>query len=335
MRALMLLILLGLSVASHAVTVSDLYQVRVAVADQSDKSRQAAVQEALLLQVVKVSGLRSSAQNDTVLSAAAHADRLVKSFRFVRNESNVPLQLEVVFAQNLLDDLLRDAGLPVWGRSRPLILAWLAVEDGRQRVVVGQSAGSWREPVEAAMNERGLPLIWPALDLQDELALPVGQLWGLFRSDINAASERYMADAILAGRISSGASSYSFRGFLKLGQENQDIQLSAASEPELLAQVADQIATFMAKRFSVVSSGAEAGFRIQVSGVDGFRHYQDVLSYLRANVAIKDVRVVGVQGDVLTLELDLTADWDQVWTTLALDRRLLQTEQESVYNWRH
>ena len=80
-------------------------------------------------------------------------------------------------------------------------------------------------------------------------------------------------------------------------------------------------------------AGREPGNTLD--GVADFHAYQNILSYLKANVAINDVKIVSVNGQALTLELDLAAEWKQVWTTLALDKRLLPTEQESIYHWRH
>lgn len=56
MRAASLIVLLCLSLGSHAVIVSDLYQVRVPVADQSASSSQSGIQDALQQVLVKVSG---------------------------------------------------------------------------------------------------------------------------------------------------------------------------------------------------------------------------------------------------------------------------------------
>lgn len=336
MRALLLMVLMGLSMAGHAVIVSDLYQVRVPVADQSAAVRQAAIQEALLQLVIKVSGSAASAQSDDIQTAAGQADRYVKSFRFVRGEDNQGLKLEVVFAQNQVDDLLRNARLPVWGKSRPLVLSWIAVEDNLQRLVVNQNLPVWRSQLEDVMGERGIPLLWPSLDLQDEVALPVERLWGLFRNDVTDASARYMADAVMAGRLApAGEGKWAFRGFLKLKDDVLELQAEGEDSATALRQVAGQVADFMAARYAVLTEDNASGYQIQVRGVESFGQYQDVINYLNANVAVNAVRVVSVNQQELTLELDLSADWQQVWTTLALDHRLLPDEQESVYNWRH
>lgn len=335
MRAVCLVVLWCLSMVSHAVIVPDLYRVRVPVTDQSAASQAAGIQEALQLLVVKVSGQSLSVQTDAVQQAAAEAERYVKSFRYSRDDGEAGLQLEVTFAQNLIDDLLNKSGLPVWGKSRPLVLLWQGVEDDRQRLVVNQAETVWRSQLEAAMNERGIPLLWPALDLQDEAALPVARLWGLFRQDISAASERYMADAVMAGRLSpSVQGGWQYTGFLHHKDDWLELQAQDEEVSAVLRQVAGQVAEFMSGRYAVISDGSAGGHQLVIQGIESFRQYHDVITYLSANVAVNAVHVVAVNQQELTLELDLAAEWPQVWSMLALDKRLQSTEQDSVYRWR-
>ncbi|MDK2776165.1 MAG: DUF2066 domain-containing protein [Pseudomonadota bacterium] len=335
MRAVFLVVFWCLSMASHAVMVSDLYRVRVPVADQTAESRETGIRQALQQVVVKVSGQSVSAQNEVVQQAAGSADRYVKSFRFSRDDDEAGLQLDVLFAQNLIDKLLRDAALPVWGKSRPLVLLWQGVEDERQRLLVNTANPQWQVRLERAMNERGIPLLWPALDLEDDAALPLGRLWGLFRGDVATASQRYAADAVVAGRLSQdrqGAWQYS--GFLSHKEEMLDLQAVNDDLAVVLRQVADQVAGFLSLRYAVVNDGSAGGHELRVQDVQNFRQYHDLLTYLNANVAINSVRVAAASEHELTLELDLAADWAQVWSTLELDRKLLGTGQDSVYRWR-
>ena len=108
-RAVSLIVMLCLSALGHAVTVSDLYTVSVPVENQSADSRQQGTQLALQQVVVKVSGLSASATSESVQQAVSRADRYVKSFRFNRDDD--ALYLKVVFAPNLIDQLLTDAHL--------------------------------------------------------------------------------------------------------------------------------------------------------------------------------------------------------------------------------
>jgi len=332
-RAVSLVVLFCLSALGHAVTVSDLYTVSVPVDDQTQSSRQQGTKLALQQVVVKVSGLSASASSEAVQKAVASADRYVKSFRFNRDQDE-GLQLQVVFAPNLIDQLLTGSHLPVWGKSRPLVLVWAGVEDGQQRKRVGTDTPQWRRYFERAMAERGIPLLWPAQDLEDDAALPLEHLWGLFRNDIDAASQRYRADAILAGRLSPTLENeWRFSGFIEHGEETLDISALAESPEIAMRQVADQIAVMMSSRYAVLDDGTSAGHELEVSDINTFRSYHDLLSYLKANVAVNSVRVRSVHQDRVVLDLGLSADWAQVWATLSLDKRLLQTEQGD-YQWR-
>ena len=333
-RAASLILLLCLSLGSHAVIVSDLYQVRVPVIDQSTASRQSGIQDALQQVLVKVSGQVESVQSEVVQAAASSAERYVKSFRYSRDEADDGLLLEVLFAQNLIDALLKDAQQPVWGKSRPLVLLWQGVEDELQRKALNQNSGPWRARLERAMNERGIPLLWPAQDLDDELVLPVERLWGLFKDDVQKASARYATDAFMAGRLAPGRDNgWRYQGFIQHKGDWLDLQAEGDDVNSVLLQVADQVAGFLSARYALRSDGIAGGHQLMIQGVQNFRQYHDVISYLNANVAVNSVRVLAVNQQDLTLELDLAADWAQVWSTLALDKRLLATEQEHVFSW--
>jgi len=333
-RIIGLLLVWCLSLNAQAVMVSDLYEMQVAVADQSVASRAPAMQEALMLVLVKVAGEQSAAHHELLQQQLSNPDVFVKSFRYVRDEADGSLQLKVTFAQNLIDDLLRQAQLPVWGKSRPLVLLWQAVEDKRQRLVLNQNDQQWRLQMERAMSERGIPLLWPALDLEDQIALPVGSLWGLFRADVRKACERYMADAQMAGRLAPVAGGgFAYRGFLLHRDETLELSAEGDEVAVVLRQIADQVAVFLAQRYAVRSQNEASGQMIMVSDVDNFRQYHELLAYLLSNNAIDQVHIRSVDNNNLILELDLAADWNQVWSVLALDRRLVATDQPQVYRW--
>ena len=61
-----------------------------------------------------------------------------------------------------------------------------------------------REQIVAAADERGLPIAWPLLDLQDLNAVTCTDVWGGFEDEIVAASARYRSDAVLIGKVRPG-----------------------------------------------------------------------------------------------------------------------------------
>ena len=334
MRVIGLLLMWCLSSIAQAVVVSDLYDVRVDVPDQTQASRQQALQDALQLVLVKVSGVSAAAQHEQVQQHLARAEIYVRTFRYQRDESSGGLQLEVSFAPNLIDELLRKSQQPVWGKSRPLIVLWQGVDDRRERTILSQSSMAWRQQIERAMSERGIPLLWPAQDLDDQMALPAASLWNLQRTDIIRASERYMADAQMAGRMNrTSGGGFEYRGFLLHRDESTELSAVASDSGELFRQVADQVAVFMTQRYAIRSTDIASGQQVVISGIRDFRQYHDVMAYLDASVAVKRVHVRSVDQENLILELELATDWAQVWSMLALDRRLHETDQPQVYRW--
>ncbi len=321
--------------------VSDLYQVSVPVEDQTPDSQQQGIGAALQQVLIKISGFSSVLDNPEIQQKVSRqADRYVESFRYERDEIDDSVRLTVVFVANLVDRLLRDAEEPIWGKSRPLILNWLAIEESGSRVIVNQNFSVWPEMTEQALSERGIPLLWPALDLQDEIALPIENLWGGFKNDIQQASERYLTDGVLAGRLirlanNDGSAEWSYRGAFMHQQQWIPIDAAAPAPASVMVNVADQVAGYLASRYAVNTNSQPSSQRHQltITGIDSFQQYHGVLKYLQSKVAITDVQVIQMQQQTIRLSLQLATDWEQVWQVLELDKRLLQDTESQQLIW--
>lgn len=333
MRLIGLILLSCLSLFTQAVVVSDLYEVQVEVADQSQSSRTDALNEAIQQVLVKVSGNTETLQNETIQEKSSKPDRYVRSYSYTHNPTNNQLELKVHFAQNLIDELLRQTDQTIWGRSRPLILVWQAIEEGNNRFIVSTEQTAWHYEFERAMNERGIPVIWPSLDLEDKLALPVANLWGLFRDDISDASERYLTDAYMAGRLVKTTGGWHYAGFFKSSQAPITLEAQDEDKEVVLRNIANQVANYLAQRYAIQSNNENSGQLIDVANINGFQQYQNLLNYLQANSAIKEVKVQAVKQNKVSLELILSTSWEQVWSTIALDHRLMATDQPQTYQW--
>ncbi|MBE0484302.1 MAG: DUF2066 domain-containing protein [Bacterioplanes sp.] len=335
MRIATFLSLVCLSLWSHAQVMHDLYEMSVVVADQSTAQRQQATQEAMQLMLIKVSGSSDVLQHSDVQNAVVRPERYVRSFRYRRDEGNGDrLWMHVVFAPNLVDDLLRGAEQPIWGRNRSRVLVWLAQEENGLREPISTNHPAKQLPMLEAMTERGLPLLWPILDLEDTFALPLERLWGLFQQDIQHASLRYQPDAVLAGRLYQELDGrWVFRGVFEHQQQWLGVDGEGEDRLIVMRQVADQVARFLSDRYALRSMpGLTEGHRIDVSGIETFEQYQQLLRYLSANNAIGNVHVVHIAQGQVSLALELTSEWARIWLNLARDGRLRAIE-EGVYQW--
>lgn len=333
MRLLIVLTMIGFSFCVSAATVRDLHSVHVPVDNQTEQSRKDAIGGAFQKVLIKVSGTKDILNNEILMGEQANAKSYISSLRYERDSSN-QLQLSVTFMAAPLQTLLESADAPVWGASRPLIQLWIAESTGRERTVVRVENEIWFRELQSAMEARGLPIIFPNWDLEDEIALPVASLWGLFEQDIDRAVDRYASDGYLAGRILQSAGRYRFEGYLTFGDTRETLEVSATSEGLLANEVAGIIAEGLSDRYAVVAQkGVDSGYMLRVNGVQGFSSYRELLDYLGAHVGVREARLVKAQGDTLTLALVLTGSWKQVWDVLALDQKLTGTTTPGLYIW--
>ncbi|RPI15599.1 MAG: DUF2066 domain-containing protein [Lysobacterales bacterium] len=114
-----------------------LHEVTVPLAGKTEADRAAAFSAALRTVVVRVSGRRAAATNRTV--AAADPTRHVQ-----RYSTTADGQLKVGFDGRSIEQLLQQAGLPVWPRERP--------------VTTIDAAESDRSELQRAADARGLPV---------------------------------------------------------------------------------------------------------------------------------------------------------------------------------
>ena len=117
-----------LAINVHAVNVSDLFRVSVAVDDQSEESRNLGIQWAFQQLLIKVSGYQDSLTNPTLIAASKNAERYIQGFSYQKDSVDGQVYLQAWFSKALVVPLLKRAQASIWGKNRPLLLNWLAIE---------------------------------------------------------------------------------------------------------------------------------------------------------------------------------------------------------------
>lgn len=308
---LMICLLVGGMAQVMAASVSGLYQAEAEVAGREPAQRSEALSAALAKVLVKVTGNRGIAAREELKQDLAAASRYVQqySYRSVPEAGQEKASsLLVSFDPRAVERLLRDRGLPVWGGNRPTVLLWLGRESGGKRRLLTpeQDADIW-SAVETAAAERGLPLIFPLLDLEDRAQLQVSYLWGDFEADIAKASARYNPDLILTGRMVK-ASRGLWRGSWRLyqGRNSIDWRNEAKLPGQLSADGLQHAADLLASRFAPLSGGASlTGLRLKVSGVESLSEYAAVDRLVASQNSLERARLVSVESDALIYQLQL------------------------------
>ena len=310
------LALLAAVSGSARCTEVDVYEAEVPWSDRDADARASAFRQALRQVLVKVTGRRRIADAAALEPLVENAQGLVQQYRLravAVGEGETAVQeprLWARFDEGAVDRLVRDAGLPVWSRPRPSVLAWVAAEgpaesDGTFRIAGAEGAEEIAEILRRGAQSRGVPLVLPLLDIEDQALAGPPELWVEADDRIRAASERYRPGGILIGSI----------GRIVLWEAQWSLLLPGAAqrwstEGDVLGLVVDEgmheaIDALAAHYASTMPEIEGAAIAVSVSGVHDFEGYARTMRYLESLDEVESVDVLAVVAGRLRLGLKL------------------------------
>lgn len=320
--------------------VRNLYEAEVEVPDKARKVRKEAFGLALLQVAVKVSGSRGAATSPVVAEAMESPDRFVQQFRY-RNvepsstvDSETPesptLKLWVQLDPRAVDDLIRQAGMSVWGRVRPSVLVLVAVESGAGRELLSSDdPRGWAGYIQRIAAERAVPMVLPLMDLEDRGRLRASDVWAGFEDSVRPAAERYQAEGVLLGRAYERLPGFweaRWRLLLEDGR-HEWIDQGEGLDAVLLAGI-NEAADRLAARFGgFTGTTAPTGVEVNVSGVRTLGDYARALEYLGSLDQVSRVDVTRVASDRVSFRLDARGGREGVRQVIALGRTLVEDGQ--------
>ncbi|OFC68681.1 DUF2066 domain-containing protein [Alteromonas confluentis] len=189
------------SVSCIASTTVSVNEASVAVENQSSRTQRAATRTALEQVVVKITGQRDALKQASVRTMLSEPQRYLRAYRFEMNNGELFYVGE--FDSQTVTQELREAGLPIWGQRRPDTLIWLATQDdnSNREIISDGTANDITEALREVATERGVPVVFPLMDLDDSLSISVYDVWGRFAVSLKEASARYQPDYIVGARL--------------------------------------------------------------------------------------------------------------------------------------
>lgn len=357
---------LTLAVApAAAVTLDDLYEASVEVAGKGGEARGEGFRRALEEVLIRVSGSSAVLSNPDIEELLEAPERFVQQYRYealeeeddddtaaaadagdtddtdapeagdagatpadAAGEDREPThRLEVSFTGARIEDALRERGVIVWGRQRPEVLVWLAVDDGRERYIIDADGGS--PPHSALMaqsRERGLPLLLPLLDVADRSELEFVDISGGFLDAVERASDRYRAEAVLVGHLQRGGGGWQADwNLLGVGERRTWSARARALDDAVASGVhgaTDRLAAALAGR-----TGERTALRVRVQAVDSVDDYARVGNYLKSLVRVRSANVARVSPDEAVFAVDLQGRPEDLERTIALGNTLVAVER--------
>ena len=332
-----------LLLCAQLATADDLYTATVPVLDNSSEQRASGLRQALAEVLVRITGDRQINTWGDTEPLLSRADALVQSYGFEPLPPPAPaadnaagpetaataqatILLRAAFDGRAVERELRQAGLPVWGARRPQHLLWLALrDDGRERSLIDQESAAQRVPaVLATATQRGLPVSFPLLDLQDRQSVDFADVGGGFAGRIAAASERYGSSQIVSGAVGREGGLWVGR-FSMLdasGATESWVSTEQSLEAALIAGI-HSLADRQAGRLAVRSSGMSQSLTLKVSEVANLYDYARVLKFLEGLNAVRGVQVTEMSENRLQLRLRFDGDPETLERAIAIGRVLV------------
>ncbi|MGH8373855.1 MAG: DUF2066 domain-containing protein, partial [Pseudomonas sp.] len=295
------------SLVSHAETVKGLYQVREPVNGQSPEERDQATQRALDTLVLRLTGDPKAAQSPGLAAIRKDPQQIISQYGF---ESGPPEVLKVDFDPGTTEQALRRAGLALWGANRPSILGWWLNDSTEGSSLVGDGQAS-AAPLRRAAQHRGLPLRLPLADLNEQIVATAPNLEGADPAPLQAASERYNTDALLAVHAKEEGGQWQAKWQLWLGDKKEAGSVQGADQAAVADAVMLAVNERLAPRF-VAKAGASSEQLLEVQGMN-LEHYASLGRLLEPFGG----RVQSVEGDRILYRVNGSVDQLRAQLSLA------------------
>lgn len=288
---LLLIMLFSPVTPVHAVQVDELFTVQMPVESRDREQRMEAIKEGMGQVLVRVTGDGSIAQNAEVETVIRGAAQYVQRFRYLPAKEGEGFELVIDYDETRLSKDLANRGLPVWGRERPAVLSWIAVSQGANRFMISSKGRrAERELLSEAAKDRGIPLIFPLLDVEDNNKVRSGDIVGGFYDTVDEASKRYSADAVLIGRVQRQQGQWVGRWRLREGDQTVVFESEGSSLDKALTQGIYGLASYLASWHATQGFSDQAGaIEVHVDQVNSLAEYLKVRDYLKSFDAVLDV----------------------------------------------
>jgi hypothetical protein len=343
-KGLLLLVLICMPIVASAVRVHSIYQDEVVVASQNAKDKANGVQTALADVFIKVSGNSHVLDNNPNLKANINrADQFVQEFSYTTPTDaprTTPYLLFVRFDAEAINRLLREAGTPTWGQNRPLILVWLALQTPDHPLDIVDSSTDFQKLLRQSAKQRGLPMIFPTMDVTDLSLVSVTDITKLNLTSLQQASQRYASGAMLIGDVKQVKSDFKSHWQLVLGDNTWNWDVIGKTLPEVYSGVVDDVADALATRFGLINnSDALSELTLTVSGVKQHADLLSLIKYLQRMNTVNEVQLRSVSGSDIIFDLSLHGSRESFVQAASISKNLKPVTTENLadgnleYKW--
>ncbi len=294
---------------ANAVELDGLYEVEVSVETRESGQRIKAFKQALITTLIRITGDRNIISKAEVAELLKNPSRYIQQYRYLdAGVDSSELILWVRLDGRALERRLEAAGLPVWGRERPVVLIWLAIQGMGQRYLVGEDkAPRMRDVMRTTATERGIALIFPLLDLQDQNRVSIADVIGEFDNRVRQASGRYPSDVIVVGRATVLNDGY-WRAHWSayFGDQTSNWTSEGSLVEQMLSEGIHELADILSGHLAIHgTAGEDTIVMLEVDQVDTLEDYVRLRTYLTSLGQVQWHRPYRIESNRVSLWLKL------------------------------
>lgn len=305
---LMIMLLAG-QVQARSLGMESLGAVQVEVENREQAERLRAFGAAMRLLVVRLTGDSDMARDSRVTGWLSQAPQYVRQYRY-EEDTNGRLTLVVQFDAVETERQLLSMGLPIWQADRPDLLLWLAVQgDGERRLVGAQEDYKPLAHVFELANLRGIPLLLPILDLEDQAGVRVTDVLAGFTEGPLQASARYQPDGVVLASLQPRGNAWAARIQLLMEGVERRWENQSSLPEQALGEAFLQMSDALGRQFarSGVGPGQDA-IQVRVQGLRNFDDYVRVRNHLASLPPVMSVQARDLMGDGAQFLVQLRTD---------------------------
>ncbi len=293
----------------HASHVGNIYSETLSISSKSDVQRKQILPKALEQVLIKVSGNTDIAQVDEVKEMFSHPENYLETYSY--EGKGEQLMLTASFDPQQIKSLLRHTGQTIWGDDRPLTMIWMVVNNGQSKEFISSdSSADIIGHIEKLAQGRGLPVLFPLLDLQDLGQVNVNDVLAPFPWKIHQAAKRYGSEAELMGHIAqvedAANERFIWQGqwLLLLNGAKLNWQTKGETINDVVAQVVNEVADAMGSQYAVsYHEGKNQQLSLVVYGITNIESYTQVSGYLKSLSLVAQLEVNRIASDHVVYNL--------------------------------
>lgn len=344
------ILLISLPFSVGAIEVSGLYLGKIAVDGQSYQDRSKAYDEALAQVLVRVTGNQAVLTHPNIKRALRQPTEYLIQYSFVQEEQQLFLQAN--FNEKLINQLVKDAGINLWGARRPQTLWWIAIEQDGVRRIVADSDKQITEEIKKHTKLRGVPSLIPIMDIEDQMNVSITDVWGRFAQALELANARYQPEANVIARVyrqSTEVKSVLTQDWIVQitlvdNQRKFNAEFILAELDLVWPTMVNWVSDTLAQQYAIKAQEySSSNLHITISNVENTGQAVAIQKFLTTISAVETALIKKIDQAGVEYQLHLVGEAIDVLEALALDNRVekivpifadADNKIDNLYRWK-